>query len=121
MRLNYAIVFVSDMPRSVSFYRDVLRLPLKFESPEWTEFMTGEATLALHLGSPVDRGKLASSGTDSGTCRPGFTVSNLEEFHSRMLEYGVPCVQMPKDVFGTRIAQYSDPDGVHLSVSEGST
>ena len=29
MRVNYAIVFVSDMERSVSFYRDVIRPPLK--------------------------------------------------------------------------------------------
>ena len=29
MRVNYAIVFVSDMERSVSFYRDVIGLPLK--------------------------------------------------------------------------------------------
>jgi catechol 2,3-dioxygenase-like lactoylglutathione lyase family enzyme len=40
MRVNYAIVFVSDMNRSVSFCRDVVGLPLKFESPEWTEFST---------------------------------------------------------------------------------
>ena len=32
MRLNYAIIFVSDMKRSVAFYRDILGLPLKFES-----------------------------------------------------------------------------------------
>lgn len=38
MRVNYAIVFVSDMRRSVSFYRDTIGLPLRFESPEWTEF-----------------------------------------------------------------------------------
>jgi len=49
MRLNYAIVFVSDMKRAVSFYRDVLGLPLRFDSPGWTEFATEGATLALHL------------------------------------------------------------------------
>ena len=40
MRVSYAIVFVSDMKRSVSFYRDVCGLPLKFETPGWTEFAT---------------------------------------------------------------------------------
>ena len=40
MRVNYAIVFVSDMKRSVAFYRDVVGLPLKFDSPEWSEFAT---------------------------------------------------------------------------------
>ncbi|MFQ5630242.1 MAG: VOC family protein [bacterium] len=43
MRVNYAIVFVSDMKRAASFYRDVLGLPLKFESPVWTEFATDGA------------------------------------------------------------------------------
>ena len=43
------LVFVCDMKRSVSFYRDVLGLPPKFESPGWTEFATEGATLALHL------------------------------------------------------------------------
>jgi catechol 2,3-dioxygenase-like lactoylglutathione lyase family enzyme len=37
MRVNYAIVFVSDMRRSVSFYRDTIGMPLRFESPHWTE------------------------------------------------------------------------------------
>ena len=45
MRVNYAIVLVSDMKRSVTFYRDVLGLPLKFETPGWTEFSTDGATL----------------------------------------------------------------------------
>jgi len=34
MKMNYAIVFVSDMKKSVSFYKDVIGLPLKFETPE---------------------------------------------------------------------------------------
>jgi len=50
VRVNYAIVFVSDMSRSVAFYRDAVGLPLRFESPGWTEFATEGATLALHAG-----------------------------------------------------------------------
>ena len=48
MHLNYAIVFVSDMNRSIGFYRDVVGLHLKFQTSEWTEFDTEGATLALH-------------------------------------------------------------------------
>jgi catechol 2,3-dioxygenase-like lactoylglutathione lyase family enzyme len=40
--------FVSEMGTAVNFYRDVLGLQLKFESPGWSEFVTGETTLALH-------------------------------------------------------------------------
>jgi len=48
VNVGYAIVFVSDMDRSITFYRDVLGLPLKFPSPEWTEFATEGVTIALH-------------------------------------------------------------------------
>ncbi len=47
MKLSYVIKYVSDMNRAVAFYRDVLGLPLKFESQGWSEFAMGETTLAL--------------------------------------------------------------------------
>ena len=49
--LRYAIKFVADLGKAVKFYRDVVGLPLKFESPGWSEFVTGETTLALHPAS----------------------------------------------------------------------
>ena len=126
MRVNYAIVFVSDMKRSVAFYRDVVGLPLKFDSPEWSEFAAEGATLALHkAGPPTDRAAAGSTdGTASepehpaGTCRPGLSVRDLDAFHARMLEHRVICTQQPKDLFGSKIAQYLDPDGLAISVSE---
>ena len=51
MKLGYVIEFVSDMNRAVKFYRDVLGFQLKFESPGWSEFVTGETRLALHPAS----------------------------------------------------------------------
>ena len=118
MRLNYAIVFVSDMKRSVSFYRDALGLALRFESPGWTEFATDGATLALHAGEGPISGKDGPQQRSAGRCRPGLRVPNLDEFHKRMVERGVPCVQKPKEVFGARITQYVDPDGLVISVAE---
>jgi len=118
MRVNYAIVFVSDMKRSVSFYRDVLGLPLKFESPGWTEFVTSGATLALHLSARSNPAEDDPKQVLAGRCRPGLSVPNLDEFHQRMVERNVPCFQEPKEVFGARIAQYGDPDGLAISVSE---
>src|SRR5438552_12372321 len=116
MRVSYAIVFVSDMKRSVSFYRDVLGLPLRFESPGWTEFATAGATLALHLSARSAAPEEKVPG--AGRCRPGLRVANLDEFHKKMLAKNVPCLQEPKETFGARIAQYVDPDGLSISVSE---
>jgi lactoylglutathione lyase len=120
MRISYAIVFVSDMKRSVTFYRDVLGLPLRFESPGWTEFATDGATLALHLAEAPAAARENPLKVPPGRCRPGFRVPNLDEFHARMLAHQVPCVEEPRSQFGSRIAQYLDPDGLGISVGEGS-
>lgn len=118
MRVSYAIVFVSDMPRSVAFYRDVLGLPLRLESPEWTEFATEGATLALHSsGAPAPESG-DSPQNAAGLCRPGLTVPNLDDFHTRTIEHGVTCLQEPTDEVGVRLAQYADPDELAISVSE---
>jgi len=118
VRVSYAIIFVSDMKRSVSFYRDVVGLALRFESPGWTEFATEGATLALHQGDRADSPAGDPVAPQAGRCRPGLSVAKLDEFHARMVEHRVACVQEPKEVFGARIAQYADPDGLVISVSE---
>ena len=118
MRVNYVIVFVSDMKRAVLFYRDVLGLPLKFESSEWTEFATDGATLALHASESSNPDEDDPQQEHAGQCRPGLSVPNLDEFHKRMVERDVRCIQEPTEVFGARIAQYVDPDGLAISVGE---
>ena len=118
MQLAYAIVFVSDMSRAVSFYRDVLGLSVRFETTHWTELATEGATLALHLAEHRAPDRAPAQGEPAGRCRPGLSVENLDVFHAKMLASNVACVQEPKQVFGARIAQYLDPDGLVLSVSE---
>jgi catechol 2,3-dioxygenase-like lactoylglutathione lyase family enzyme len=65
-QFRYAIKFVGDMDKAVKFYRDTLGLKLKFESPGWSEFVTGETTLALHPASDKNR---------AGRVELGFTVA----------------------------------------------
>jgi lactoylglutathione lyase len=117
VRVNYVIVFVSNMKKSIAFYRDVVGLPLKFESPGWSEFATDGATFALHA-STHELSEPASGRELPGSCRPGLNVPSLDEFHQRMLAQNVTCLQQPKEVFGVRIAQYTDPDGLPFSVAE---
>ena len=117
IRINYSIIFVSEMDRSVAFYRDVIGIPLKFESPGWTEFITEGATLALHKGDAPASDRAAQNSEQAGQCRAGFQVPNLDEFHRRMIEHDVPCAQEPTETFGVKIGQYVDPDGMVFSVS----
>ena len=117
MRVSYAIVFVTDMQRSVTFYRDVIGLPLRFDSPEWSEFATEGATLALHRSEEA-RPSPQSDQDQAGSCRPGLSVPDLDAFHLRMVEHNVICTRQPKDLFGPKMAEYLDPDGLAISVSE---
>lgn len=118
-KLDYAIVFVSDMKRSVAFYRDVLGLPLKFESPGWTEFANEGSTLALHPADAVNPEPASEGTSPAGACHLGFVVENLDKFHHTMQAKGVTCLQPPKmQDFGSRLALYADPDGLPFSIAE---
>jgi lactoylglutathione lyase len=118
MLVNYVIIFVSEMEQSVKFYRDVIGLPLKFETTHWTEFATNGATWALHLSDSSDPVSDNQGPMPAGRCRPGLGVTDLEEFHRRMIENEVICIQEPEESFGARTAQYLDPDGLSISVGE---
>ena len=121
MRIKYSIIYVSDMTKSVAFYRDVIGMPLKFESPGWTEFNTDGATWALHQSDGRADKTSDPKAELAGRCRPGFQVPDLGKFHSGMVENNVTCVQAPTETFGALIAQYVDPDGLVFSVGEAAS
>ena len=108
MRLTYAIKFVADMDKAVTFYRDKLGLELKFQSPFWTEFATGETVLALHPASEDNR---------AGSVELGFAVDDLGEFYQRREQLGVEFTREPKEMHGVHIAQIRDSEGAQVSVS----
>lgn len=118
MNINYAIVFVSDMTRSTAFYRDVIGLPLKFESPQWTEFEAGATTLALHGSSGPAIEPATVGPRPAGYCRLGFHVPDLDIFHMTVTSKGARCLEPPREEFGVRMALYTDPDGLQLIVAE---
>ena len=107
-KLKYVIEFVADMDRAVKFYRDVVGLPLKFTSPGWSEFGTGETSFALHPASQKNR---------PGTYDVGFTVSDLQQFYEQMQTKGVRFSMPPtKQDFGGTLAQFLDTEGAHPGI-----
>ena len=120
--LSHAIVFVSDMARSVAFYRDLLGLPVRFESAKWTEFETPGSTLALHLADvPGNGAPISAEAIPAGVCHLSFGVDDLDAFHEKMIANGVCCLQPPKEEdFGGRLAGYADPDGLPFWVGDDS-
>jgi lactoylglutathione lyase len=119
--LDYTMVVVSDMDRSVAFYRDLLGIPLKFQSPDWTEFLTGTTTLALHGGGqkstqpPVgDPTKLA------GSCSIGFNVDDVDKTYEELKAKGIPFVMPPtqREGEGIKLTVCIDPDGLPIAFAQ---
>lgn len=108
MKLSYAIKYVADMDKAVAFHRDTLGLQLKFASPFWSEFATGETSLALHSASPEH---------PAGSVQLGFAADNLGEFYARREELGLGFTQPPTEMHGIHIARFRDIDGAETSVS----
>jgi len=118
-KMDYVMVVVSEMNRSVEFYRDKLGIPLKFESPDWTEFQTEGTTLALHGGGVVKPSSGEQRGA-AGTCAFGFHVANLDQTYSELTAKGVRFVIPPKtqEAEGIKLAVCVDPDGLTISFAE---
>ncbi len=120
-KVDYVMVNVSAMARSVAFYRDTLGLTIKFESPGWSEFETGSTTLALHAGTPATAGGAAAgTGATPGTCSLGFSVEDLDKTYSALRARGARFVLLPtvQANEGIRLAVCIDPDGLSISFAE---
>jgi len=108
-KLNYAIKFVKDMEQAVAFHRETLGLPLKFQSPEWSEFATGDVTLALHL---------ASDKNPPGRVELGYAVNGLEGIYANREKLGLAFSSPPKPLHGVLLANFIDSEGQSCSISE---
>lgn len=108
MHIAYVNVFVTDLARSVAFYRDALGLELEFASPDhgYASFAAGPVRLGLALPGP-DQPALV--GRHTGV---GLQVDDLEAEHARLAGLGVRFTMAPtRQPWGGFMALLADPDG----------
>src|SRR5437870_5356050 len=110
-KLGLVMVVVSDMSRSVAFYRDVLGLNLRFETPDWTEFDVGGVKLALHIAGPH-----LSVNPDGGVGF-GFYVQDIESTLADLAARGARVVHKSQEEFGV-LALIPDPDGYIVQICQ---
>jgi catechol 2,3-dioxygenase-like lactoylglutathione lyase family enzyme len=107
-RLKYAIKFVADMDAALAFYRDNLGLRVRFTTPEWSEFDTGEVTLALHP---------ASAANPAGSSQLGFATENLAQVYAERAVNGLAFAEAPRLEHGTLLSQVLDSENARVSLS----
>lgn len=120
-QIDYTMIIVSDMNRSVEFYRDKLGIPLKFQSPDWTEFQTGATTLALHGGGVrQDHAPAGDPSKQAGTCSIGFNVEDVDKTYAELQARGIMFVMPPtqREGEGIKLAVCIDPDGLPVSFAQ---
>jgi lactoylglutathione lyase len=117
--VDYIMITVSNMARSVAFYREALGLRLRFESEMWSEFETGATTLALHGGGTASE-RPAESATEgrAGACSIGFAVTDIAQTVADLRARGVSFSMPPtaREGEGITLAICTDPDGLPISI-----
>jgi lactoylglutathione lyase len=111
-KIGAVILLVSDMETSTRFYRDVLNLPIKSQSKDWTEFFNRETVLALH---PARKAQQSSS---QEKVLVGFMVHDLEAQVESLRKKNVKFFKRLKDEPFGKHAIIEDPDGHLISLAE---
>jgi catechol 2,3-dioxygenase-like lactoylglutathione lyase family enzyme len=111
-KVGAVILLVSNMDRSIKFYRDTLGIPVKTKSKDWTEFFNKDTVLALHPAKKKSKMK-----TGSGML-VGFEVSDLDSTVKILKEKKVKFFKKPKEEPFGKHAIIKDPDGHLVSIAE---
>ena len=108
MELVEVVLYVREMERAISFYRDTLGLQLQYESAGWTTFRTGACTLALHASERREQGAAEPA--------PTFLVADAATERARLVGAGVEVTAMREPIRGIQVFDARDPDGNRFSL-----
>ncbi len=99
MRLNRAMIYVSDVPRMAAFYADTLRLRPIEETRQngYVEFDAGGATFALHaiVGSEPCKISSPPKPREMNPVKLSFEVDDVASEVKRLEALGVTIVRRP--------------------------
>lgn len=111
-RVGAVILLVSNMDKSIKFYKDTLGLPLKRKSKQWTEFFKDGTVIALHPGK-----KKSMVGSGAGML-VGFMVGDMDTTVKELKSKKVKFFKKPKEESFGKHAIIEDPDGHLISIAE---
>lgn len=103
------ILLVADMKKSIEFYKDILGLPLKYQSEDWTEFFGNGTLLALHPAKEREK-------TKSATILVGFMINDLDTTVKLLKEKKVKFFKEPREEPFGKHAIFKDPDDHLISI-----
>jgi len=105
-KVNVVYLYVSDMERSASFYRDMLGIPLDGDE-HWQEASLGGTRFGLHQTHE------AIGPLSAGTIHLNLEVDDIDAAADRLAAAGVDVEETMRDDWGAAL-RISDPDGYEL-------
>ncbi len=110
-RIGVIMLGVSDLERSIAFYRDRVGLTLTGKHEGFAFFDGGEISLAL------SESLAESLEGPPGPVEVVFSVERVSDAHAALVERGIEFDIEPRAISGPMwAANFRDPDGHHLSV-----
>jgi lactoylglutathione lyase len=124
MRFGYAIAYVQEVERSVTFYERAFGLKRRFvdESGQYAEMETGETTLAF-AANELGQSNLPGGFRENDPAEPpagveiAFVAEDVGAAFRSALEAGATKAAEPKTKpWGQTVAYVRDPDGVLVEI-----
>ncbi|MCK5683533.1 VOC family protein [bacterium] len=100
--IDLVFVYVSDLKKSICFYKDILGMELIYSSDVWAEFFDGGTKFALWKKEKDFSPEYS---------RIFFAVPEVELFCSELVSKGIEISFPPTEYFYGKVAEIPDPDG----------
>jgi len=111
MKVSHVMLGVSDLDRSLAFYRDQLGFSVQQQIPGFAFLDAGAMSLALSKDIWTHMGKAP------GAMQLVFGTDNVKAAYAALKAKGVDFMNEPRDVNGREwAANFRDPDGHLLSI-----
>jgi lactoylglutathione lyase len=109
-RISYITLWVNEYDACLTFYRDILELPLETADENFAQFVTEGAKLYLHRLD--DRLPLRTHALEIH-----FDVPDVDAAYNSLLRRGAQFEQPPANMpWGTRMAALRDPEGNAIEI-----
>lgn len=120
--LDYVVLIVADLDRSLSFYTGILGLELQHRAEKYAQLRAGTTRLSLYERDAMQN-TLGMALEPPSSLAPsfelGFKVPDCDAAYSEIVSAGAPAVVRPTTrPWGQRTAYVRDPDGNLIELAQ---